>query len=174
MKQSCEWVKIDRAKAKLMRINNSMNRLHCCANLFLITFDLLAEDDDTHAIARLYGCHLPPWIYEPDSLPSVYKKVFDKSLSLDGSIDTRKVTDILLSSNIPKEKLRDIWSMANKKNPGVLVEDELYLILGLVALSQVSYGRFLSVLSIVQFIHGSLYLNFLFLVILPPCFLMIR
>ena len=71
-------------------------------------------------------------------LPSVYKKVLDKSLSLDGSIDTAKVTDILRSSNVPKDRLRDIWEMANKKNPGILVEDELYLILGLLALSQVS------------------------------------
>ena len=71
-------------------------------------------------------------------LPSVYGKVLSKSLSLDGSVDTAKVTDILLSSNIPKDRLRDIWEMANKKVPGALIEDELYLILGLVALSQVS------------------------------------
>lgn len=88
--------------------------------------------------------------------PPVYKKVLDKSLSLDGSIDTSKVTDVLLSSNIPKDTLRDIWGMANKKNPGILVEDELFVILGLVALSQVrlNSATFISIVFVCSIADG--------------------
>ena len=59
-------------------------------------------------------------------------------MALDGAVDTSKVYPILLSSNISKDRLRDIWEMANKRNPGILNEKELYLALGLVALAQVN------------------------------------
>ena len=101
---------------------------------------LFTDADDASQVIQLYGCQLPSWLHDSALLPSVYRKVFDKSLSLDGSIDTAKVTDILLSSSIPKDKLRDIWEMANRRNPGLLVEHELYLVLGLVALSQVNFS----------------------------------
>jgi len=101
----------------------------------------LPDGDGTPEESQIYGCQLPDWLHDPSFLPSVYRKVLSKSLSLDGSVDTAKVTDILLSSNIPKDKLRDIWEMANKKTPGVLIEEELYLILGLVALSQAGWTK---------------------------------
>ena len=96
----------------------------------------------------LYGCKLPIWCYESQSLPAVYKKVLERSLALDGSIDTNKLYSLLLASNVSKDKLKDIWGMANKRTPGVLVQEELNIVLGLIALAQV--GVNFGILTFVQ------------------------
>ncbi len=70
-------------------------------------------------------------------MPTVYKKILEKSLALDGSIDTGKLHSLLLASNVAKDKLGVIWEMANRRTPGILVEEELYIVLGLIALAQV-------------------------------------
>ena len=57
--------------------------------------------------------------------------------SSNGTIDTGKLYPILLRSNLPREALGHIWSLANKTAPGQLIKEELYLVLALVALAQV-------------------------------------
>ena len=96
------------------------------------------EIDEKNIEEALYGSKLPSWCFGRDSLPAVYKKIFGKSTAFDGEIETKRIYPLLLASNVSKEKLRDIWGMANKKNPGTLIEEELYLVLGLIALAQVN------------------------------------
>ena len=52
-------------------------------------------------------------------------------------ISTEQLYPLLLSSDLPRDKLGHIWSICNKAIPGELNEQELYLILGMVALAQV-------------------------------------
>ena len=54
-------------------------------------------------------------------------------------ISTDQLYPILLSSDLPRDKLGHIWSKCNKASPGELNEQELYLILGMVALAQVTF-----------------------------------
>ena len=105
----------------------------------ILTFAEEDTTDDPNSPEKLYGSSLPVWCSESASLPAVYKKILYLSLAFDGSIDTNKLYKLLLSSNVSKERLRDIWEIANKRTPGVLVEQELYLVLGLVALTQVCF-----------------------------------
>lgn len=54
-------------------------------------------------------------------------------------VDTNKVFPLLLTSQLPIEVLGHIWSLANQKYAGQLTEQELYIMLALVAAAQTSY-----------------------------------
>lgn len=54
-------------------------------------------------------------------------------------VDTNKVFPLLLTSQLPTEVLGHIWSLANQKYAGQLTEQELYIVLALVAAAQTSY-----------------------------------
>lgn len=96
------------------------------------------------------GCQLPGWLW-PNSniLPQFYKQVWeavrdDKSFSRNSLqrellVDTNKIFPLLLTSQLPTDILGYIWSLANKKYAGQLTEQELYIVLALVALAQASY-----------------------------------
>lgn len=53
--------------------------------------------------------------------------------------DTNRVFSLLLTSQLSTEALSYIWSLANQKYAGQLTEQELYIVLALVALAQASY-----------------------------------
>jgi len=54
-------------------------------------------------------------------------------------VDTNKVFPLLLTSQLPTEVLGHIWNLANQKYAGQLTEQELYVMLALVAAAQTSY-----------------------------------
>jgi len=54
-------------------------------------------------------------------------------------VDTNKVFPLLLTSQLPTEVLGHIWNLANQKYAGQLTEQELYIVLALVAAAQTSY-----------------------------------
>ena len=56
----------------------------------------------------------------------------------DGLIKTEVVYAILLRSNLPREALGYIWDMCNKTTPGQLMREELFLILAMISVAQVS------------------------------------
>ena len=56
----------------------------------------------------------------------------------DGFIKTEVVYAILLRSNLPREVLGYIWDMCNKATPGQLTREELFLILAMISIAQVS------------------------------------
>ena len=95
-------------------------------------------EEEIDTTEMLYGSQLPEWAMDPSSLPSVYRQVLKRCLSVDGWIDTAKLQPVLMTSNLPKSMLGTIWEASNKKCPGTLNEVELYLVLGMVALAQVS------------------------------------
>lgn len=85
----------------------------------------------------IYGISLPEWSKNTTMLPAVYKQIH-KMCSCNDVISTSQLYPILLSSDLPRDKLGYIWSKCNKAVPGELNEKELYIILGMVALAQVS------------------------------------
>ena len=86
----------------------------------------------------IYGVSLPDWTKNTSNLPAVYTQVHRMCSSPSNDvISTSQLYPVLLSSDLPRDKLGYIWSKCNKAIPGELNEQELYLILGMVALAQV-------------------------------------
>ena len=68
----------------------------------------------------------------------IYHKVFRRCRKPgEDLVSTELLYPVLLSSKLPRPKLRDLWSMANRGRPGKLSQMELFVLLGLVALAQV-------------------------------------
>ena len=86
---------------------------------------------------QIYGVRLPGWSKDTTLLPAVYKQIYQICSSDSTNIITSQLYPILLSSDLPRDKLGHIWSQCNKVVPGQLNEQELYLILGMIALAQV-------------------------------------
>ena len=55
----------------------------------------------------------------------------------EGKIETPLVYSILLRSGLPHEVLGHIWNLCNRKTPGQLQAQELFMMLGLVTVAQV-------------------------------------
>ena len=75
---------------------------------------------------------------DPSKFPTVYVEVF-KCCSKAGKsfLDTELLFPLLMSSQLPKNVLRDLWSVANREVPGKLNQTELFVLLGLIGLAQV-------------------------------------
>ncbi|XP_012224371.1 uncharacterized protein [Linepithema humile] len=101
----------------------------------------------THANKKLN--QLPSWLWtNSTTLPPVYKMVWEavredrvrsSSMQTELLVDTNKVFPLLLTSQLPTEVLGHIWNLANQKYAGQLTEQELYIVLALVAAAQTSY-----------------------------------
>ncbi|XP_024872784.1 synergin gamma-like [Temnothorax curvispinosus] len=102
----------------------------------------------SHANKRLN--QLPSWLWtNSTTLPPVYKMVWEavredrvrsNGVQAELLVDTNKVFPLLLTSQLPMEVLGHIWSLANQKYAGQLTEQELYIVLALVAAAQTSYS----------------------------------
>ncbi|XP_071574026.1 uncharacterized protein [Temnothorax nylanderi] len=102
----------------------------------------------SHANKRLN--QLPSWLWTNSAtLPPVYKMVWEavredrvrsNGVQAELLVDTNKVFPLLLTSQLPMEVLGHIWSLANQKYAGQLTEQELYIVLALVAAAQTSYS----------------------------------
>lgn len=66
-------------------------------------------------------------------------RVRSNGVQVEHLVDTNKVFPLLLTSQLPTEVLGHIWSLANQKYAGQLTEQELYIVLALVAAAQTSY-----------------------------------
>lgn len=106
--------------------------------------------------------NLPSWLWpNSSSLPTLYKKIWEfvqegcsrrsDAMHNEMLVDTNKIFPLLLTSQLPTEVLGFIWSLANQKYAGQLTEQELYIILALVALAQTSCS--FDSLEVLQFIH---------------------
>ncbi|CAL7947257.1 unnamed protein product [Xylocopa violacea] len=92
---------------------------------------------------------LPTWLWtNSTTLPPIYKMVWEavredkvrtNGMQTELLVDTNKVFPLLLTSQLPMEVLGHIWSLANQKYAGQLTEQELYIVLALVAAAQASY-----------------------------------
>lgn len=67
----------------------------------------------------------------------MFKKVLEFTMTPAG-IDTAKLYPILMSSGLPREALGQIWASANRTTPGMLTKEELYTVLALIGVAQVS------------------------------------
>ena len=75
---------------------------------------------------------------DPTKFPAVYIEVFKRCSKPGGSfLDTELLFPLLVSSQLPKNVLRDLWSVANREIPGKLNQTELFVLLGLIGLAQV-------------------------------------
>ena len=75
---------------------------------------------------------------DPSRFPRLYTTVFERcSKPGEAYMDTELLFPLLLSSQLPKNVLRDLWTVANKEIPGKLNQTELFVLLGLIALAQV-------------------------------------
>lgn len=93
---------------------------------------------------------LPNWLWQNSPmLPQIYRVIWDyvkedrstiNGINEKYLVDTNKVFPLLLTSQLPTEVLGFIWSLANKKYAGQLTEQELYIVLSLIALAQTSYS----------------------------------
>lgn len=69
----------------------------------------------------------------------IYHKVFRLCRKPgDEFVSSELLYPVLLSSKLTRVQLRDLWTLANKGRPGKLSQMELFVLLGLVALAQVS------------------------------------
>ncbi|XP_043254342.1 synergin gamma-like [Colletes gigas] len=92
---------------------------------------------------------LPTWLWtNSTTLPPIYKMVWEavredkvrsNGMQIELLVDTNKVFPLLLTSQLPTEVLGHIWNLANQKYAGQLTEQELYIVLALVAAAQASY-----------------------------------
>ncbi|XP_043526752.1 synergin gamma-like [Frieseomelitta varia] len=92
---------------------------------------------------------LPTWLWTSSTtLPPIYKMVWEavredkvrtNGMQTELLVDTNKVFPLLLTSQLPTEVLGHIWNLANQKYAGQLTEQELYIVLALVAAAQASY-----------------------------------
>ncbi|XP_054008949.1 synergin gamma-like [Hylaeus anthracinus] len=92
---------------------------------------------------------LPTWLWtNSTTLPPIYKMVWESvredkvrsnGMQTELLVDTNKVFPLLLTSQLPTEVLGHIWNLANQKYAGQLTEQELYIVLALVAAAQASY-----------------------------------
>jgi hypothetical protein len=82
---------------------------------------------------------LPPWLTPSSQLfPHFYRQVWKLVQQDKGLVDTTRVFPLLLTSGLPTDVLGFIWGLANREVAGQLTEQELYIVLALVALAQVS------------------------------------
>ena len=81
---------------------------------------------------------------DPSKFPPLYTKVFERcSRPGEPFMITELLFPLLSSSQLPRNVLRDLWSLANREVPGKLNQTELYVLLGLIALAQVNTSCFL-------------------------------
>uniref|UniRef100_A0AAR2KNW0 EH domain-containing protein n=1 Tax=Pygocentrus nattereri TaxID=42514 RepID=A0AAR2KNW0_PYGNA len=76
---------------------------------------------------------------QASSASDMFKKVLEFSMTPAG-IDTAKLYPILMSSGLPREALGQIWASANRTTPGKLTKEELYTVLALIGVAQVTVG----------------------------------
>ncbi|XP_064650461.1 synergin gamma-like [Lineus longissimus] len=79
--------------------------------------------------------HIPPMFFNATVIPELYLHVLEATTQ-NGVIDTTLVYGLLLRSQLPKEILGHIWSLANRIMPGQLIKEELYVILAMIAMAQ--------------------------------------
>lgn len=92
---------------------------------------------------------LPSWLWtNSTTLPPVYKMIWEavredrvrsNGIQSELLVDTNKVFPLLLTSQLPTGILGHIWSLANQKYAGQLTQQELYIVLALIAAAQASY-----------------------------------
>ncbi|XP_044019278.1 synergin gamma-like [Aphidius gifuensis] len=105
---------------------------------------------NTSKMDKQINQQLPNWLWQNSPmLPQVYRVIWDhvkedrstiNGINEKYLVDTNKVFPLLLTSQLPTEVLGFIWSLANKKYAGQLTEQELYIVLSLIALAQTSYS----------------------------------
>ncbi len=60
---------------------------------------------------------------------------------VDGSLSTELLFPVLMSSHLPKVLLGKLWQQVNRETPGKLSQTELFVLLGLIGLIQVSVSN---------------------------------
>ncbi|XP_043282899.1 synergin gamma-like [Venturia canescens] len=103
----------------------------------------------TRGVANKRVSQLPSWLWSNSNvLPTLYRRIWEcvkeEGPHLGASqtellVDTKKVFPLLLTSQLPTEVLGYIWGLANQKYAGKLTEQELYVVLALIAVAQTSY-----------------------------------
>ena len=85
---------------------------------------------------------------DTSKFPRVYVEVYKKCVEggTGGLLNTERLFPLLLSSQLPTDVLRDLWSQANRGVPGKLNQTELFVLLGLIGLVQVCMSLFLLLL----------------------------
>jgi len=80
---------------------------------------------------------LPAWLQKDSPLCCpFYEKVWEIVKTPSQYAETSRVSQILLTSGLHPDILGFIWNLANKTTPGVLTQQELYIVLALVGLAQ--------------------------------------
>ncbi|XP_054272418.1 synergin gamma-like isoform X2 [Macrosteles quadrilineatus] len=77
------------------------------------------------------------WLCGP--VPQMYSQVWASVQSANGLADTPLLSTLLMSSGLSTDTLGYIWSLANHTVPGALTQQEVHLVLALVALTQSGY-----------------------------------
>ncbi|KAL5475450.1 hypothetical protein EMCRGX_G025267 [Ephydatia muelleri] len=81
---------------------------------------------------------LPPSVgLDMSRFPPLYGEVCRQcAVAGDAFVSTEKLFPLLVSSQLPKDVLRELWSLVNKTSPGRLTQLELCILLGLIGLVQ--------------------------------------
>lgn len=79
---------------------------------------------------------MPGWL--TGGAHPLYERVWTGVQKAGGLCDTPLLSPLLMSSGLSTDTLGYIWSLANRTVPGYLTQAELYLVLALVGLAQVT------------------------------------
>lgn len=85
---------------------------------------------------------LPKWLkLENKLVPTVYEQVWQavRVTPANQYCDTTIITQLFTTSGLSLEKLGYLWSLTNVSSPGFLTQQELYVMLALIALVQVIF-----------------------------------
>ena len=96
-----------------------------------------------------------PTTLDSSRFPPIYQEVYKRcSTPGDPFLRTELLFPILTSSELPRNVLRDLWTLANKTVPGKLNQTEMFVLLGLIGLAQVRQISFMnSPLSLPALMH---------------------
>ena len=79
-----------------------------------------------------------PTTLDSSRFPPVYQEVYKRCyIPGDPFLSTKLLFPILTSSQLPRDVLRDLWTLANKSVLGKLNQTEMFVLLGLIGLAQV-------------------------------------
>lgn len=90
----------------------------------------------THTLIELALSYRNSSHVDAGAFPPLYMEVYNQCLK-DGALSTELLFPVLMSSQLPKQRLGELWQLANRGTPGKLSQTELFVLLGLIGLVQV-------------------------------------
>lgn len=127
---------IAQSEELILRPSNSQPPIRLLTGQEMHSIETTNRSHAEHYQSTSNGNSLPPWMTDPNRIPPLYKQVLKVTATNNSFADTTLLYPIFLSSELPKDILGHIWTVANQSTPGKLTFTEVYTALALIALAQ--------------------------------------